>query len=353
MPIEYTKGDIFKADVEALVNSVNCVGVMGRGIALQFKDRFPANFKEYKDACDRGRVQPGTMFVTETDVAEGPRYIINFPSKRHWRGKSRIEDIETGLRSLSREIHLRKIKSIAIPALASDLGGLRWPVIRHKIESALVRNEATHIIVFEPGSIPADGRSNRSTDPPDMTPGRAALIALMGRYRKASFDPALTLLEIHKLMYFLQEAGEPLKLRILKEQYGPYAANLRHVLRAMNSHFITGYGEGGDAPQKPVSLLPGAERDAKRFLTSSHATYGRIERIAHLTDGFETPFGLELLTTVHWVAKHEEADTVEKAIAATYDWNEHKRQFSERQIQLAFDTLSEQGWISTLPDTSA
>ena len=96
MPIEYTKGDIFKADVEALVNSVNCVGVMGRGIALQFKDRFPANFKEYKDACDRGRVQPGTMFVTETDVAEGPRYIINFPSKRHWRGKSRIEDIKTG-----------------------------------------------------------------------------------------------------------------------------------------------------------------------------------------------------------------------------------------------------------------
>ena len=248
---------------------------------------------------------------------------------------------------------MRKIKSIAIPALASDLGGLPWPVIRHKIESALVRNEATHVIVFEPGSIPADGRSNRSTDPPEMTPGRAALIALMGRYRKASFDPALTLLEIHKLMYFLQEAGEPLKLRILKEQYGPYAANLRHVLRAMNSHFITGYGEGGDAPQKPVSLLPGAERDARRFLTSSHATYGRIERIAHLTDGFETPFGLELLTTVHWVAKHEEADTVEKAIAATYDWNEHKRQFSEWQIQLAFDTLSEQGWISTSAGTSA
>ena len=353
MPIDYVRGDIFEADAEALVNSVNCVGVMGRGIALQFKERYPDNFKLYKAACDRGAVEPGRMFVTETGTEDGPRYIINFPSKRHWRGKSRIEDIETGLRSLAREIDRRGIRSIAIPALASDLGGLPWADVRHKIESALVRNEATHIIVFEPGSIPADGRSNRSTDPPEMTPGRAALIALMGRYRKASFDPALTLLEIHKLMYFLQEAGEPLKLRILKEQYGPYATNLRHVLRAMNSHFITGFGEGGDAPQKPVSLLPGAERDARRFLTSSHATYGRIERIAHLTDGFETPFGLELLTTVHWVAKHEEADTVEKAIAATYAWNDRKRQFSERQIQLAFDTLREQGWLPPSADTSA
>ena len=120
--MEFKTGDIFKTDAEALVNSVNCVGVMGRGIALQFKNLFPANFKAYAAACKREEVQPGRMFVYETGQLTNPRYIINFPTKRHWRGKSRIEDIESGMQALVEEIKERNIRSIAIPPLGSDLG---------------------------------------------------------------------------------------------------------------------------------------------------------------------------------------------------------------------------------------
>ena len=346
MSIEYKRGDIFTADVDALVNSVNCVGVMGRGIAQQFKERFPNNYKQYRDACAHDQVRPGAMFITKTGSIVGPRFIINFPTKRHWRGKSRLEDIKSGLRSLSREIEWNKIQSIAIPALASDLGGLEWPLVKELIESALARNTSTRIIVFEPGSAPADERPNKSQDAPAMTPGRSALITLVARYFSASYDTAITLLEIHKLMYLLQEAGEPLRLRLLKGDYGPYAENLRHVLKAMNNHYVTGYGSGGDKPNKLIQLLPGAVQEARAFLRMEYPTYGRIRDVTKLIDGLETPDGLELLTTVHWVATREGADTADKAIAATYAWNEHKRQFTEQHIRLAFERLADQGWIN-------
>ena len=176
--IEYKSGDIFTENAEALVNSVNCVGVMGRGIALQFKNVFPENFEAYAAACKRQEVRPGRMFVFETGRLTNPRYIINFPTKRHWRGKSRIEDVEVGLEALIQEIRERGIRSIAIPPLASGLGGLKWSEIRPRIESALKELDDLEAIVFEPGSSPADGRPNRSTDVPKMTPGRAALVSL-------------------------------------------------------------------------------------------------------------------------------------------------------------------------------
>jgi O-acetyl-ADP-ribose deacetylase (regulator of RNase III) len=135
--IEYVSGNILDADAEALVNTVNCVGIMGRGMALQFKDRFRENFSAYKRACDRKELQPGRMFVFETGYVTNPKYIINFPTKRHWRGKSRIEDIESGLEALVQEILKRRIGSIAIPPLGSGLGGLDWSEVRPRIEKAL------------------------------------------------------------------------------------------------------------------------------------------------------------------------------------------------------------------------
>jgi O-acetyl-ADP-ribose deacetylase (regulator of RNase III) len=131
--IRYMTGDILRADADALVNTVNCVGIMGRGVALQFKNRFPLNFKAYKVACDRKEVQPGRMFVFETGTLTSPRYIINFPTKRHWKGKSRMEDVEVGLVALVNEIKTRKIRSIAIPPLGAGLGGLNWPEVRTRI----------------------------------------------------------------------------------------------------------------------------------------------------------------------------------------------------------------------------
>ena len=246
--ITYKIGDIFAEDAEALVNCVNCVGIMGRGIALQFKNVFPENFQAYAEACQRKEVQPGQMFVFETGQLTNPSYIINFPTKRHWRGKSRMEDVESGLQALVHEIRVRRIRSIAIPPLGSDLGGLNWGDVRPRIEAELRAIDDLDVVLFEPGSGSADGRRNRSKNVPAMTSGRAALVSLMDRYLGGLLDPFVTLLEVHKLMYFMQVAGEPLRLNFQKAHYGPYAENLRHVLKDIEGHLISGYADGGDAP---------------------------------------------------------------------------------------------------------
>lgn len=345
--IRFTHGDILRAETEALVNTVNCVGVMGRGIALQFKQAYPANYEAYAAACERGDVQPGSMFVFETGQLTSPRYIINFPTKRHWRGKSRIEDIETGLRALSSEIRARGIRSIAVPPLGVGLGGLDWNRVRPLIEKELAGLHEVDVLVFEPGGAPADARRNRSSDVPRMTAGRAALVSLMRRYLDALMDPSISLLEVHKLMYFLQEAGEPLRLRYVKGPFGPYAENLRHVLREIEGHLVSGYADGGDAPGKQLELVPGAIRDAEAFLETHAASHQRFDRVAQLVDGFETAFGLELLATVHWVATKEGAEDAQSVERQTYAWGDRKRRFTPVQIGLAVERLASRGWMGT------
>ena len=341
--VEFKTGDILQADVEALVNTVNCVGIMGRGIALQFKNDFPENFRAYEAACARDEVQPGRMFVFETRTMTNPKFIINIPTRRHWRGKSRMEDIDSGLKALVEEIRNRGIRSIAIPPLGSGLGGLDWAEVRPRIIEALRGLDGLDVIIFEPNSAPV---ATKSREVPDMTPGRAALVALVQRYLGGLMDPFVTLLEVHKLMYFMQEAGEPLRLRYAKAPYGPYAENLRHVLRAVEGHLVTGYADGGDAPDKQIELVPGAVKDAEAFLADKSDTVARFDRVADLVEGFETPFGLELLATVHWVVKNEQAVTADEATTQVHAWNERKKRFSPRQIGIAFDTLRTKGWIA-------
>ena len=347
--IEYKTGDILAEDVEALVNTVNCVGVMGRGVALQFKSAFPENFEAYADACKRDEVQPGRMFVFETRQLAFPSYIINFPTKRHWRGKSRLEDIEAGLEALVREIRDRNIRSIALPPLGSGLGGLKWTEIRPRIEAALRELDEVEVVVFEPGGVPVDGRANRSTAVPKMTAGRAALVGLMHRYVGGLLDPFVTLLEVHKLMYFMQEAGEPLRLKFEKGPYGPYAENLRHVLLAVEGHLVSGYDDGSDEPGKELELVPGAFADAHAFLEGHPDTLSRFDRVAELIEGFESSFGLELLATVHWVADEHPSAKEEEIIGYTYAWGPRKRQFSERQIRLAIQVLRENDLLAGSP----
>ena len=343
--IRYKTGDLLREGTEALVNTVNCVGIMGRGVALQFKRAFPENFRAYAARCKRGEVRPGRMFVFETGGLVNPLYIINFPTKRHWRGKSRIEDIESGLKSLVVEIRSRGIRSIALPPLGSGLGGLRWPDVRARIDAALGGLNDVEVVIFEPGGGPADGRVNPSSEVPAMTPGRAALVGLLDQYLMGLLDPFVTLLEAHKLMYFMQEAGEPLRLKFTKGPYGPYAENLRHVLNAVEGHFVAGYAGGGDAPDKQLELVPGATEDARTFLAGEAETRDRLERVFELVDGFESPFGLELLATVHWVVSVEKAGTVGDVADRIYAWSSRKKQFSRRQIELAFNVLTEKGWV--------
>ena len=344
--IEYKTGNLLLEDAEALVNSVNCVGVMGRGIALQFKRAWPDNFRAYAAACRRGEVQPGRMFVFPTNQLDNPKYIINFPTKRHWRSKSRLDDIRTGLEALAQEIRQRKIRSVAVPPLGSGLGGLPWPEVRKCIEQILGTLEDVRIIVFEP----TPGRSKatppaRKTPAPRMTSGRAALLRLVQSYLEGALVPFVSLLEVHKLVYFLQESGEPLKLRFAKGVYGPYAENLRHVLQRIEGHFTAGYGEGGDEPYKEIRLCSGAVEKADDFLLRRPETRSRVKRVVELVEGFESPHGMELLATVHWLVQHESVRSSQEVVQRFYAWHERKRRFTERQILLAHRVLSQRGWL--------
>jgi O-acetyl-ADP-ribose deacetylase (regulator of RNase III) len=343
--IEYKSGNILIEDAEALVNTVNTVGIMGRGVALRFKEAFPENFKAYRAASKRREIQPGRMFVFETKRLTNPRYIINFPTKRHWRGKSRLGDIESGLNALATEIRTRGIRSIAIPPLGSGLGGLDWADVRPRIERALRGLDDVRIVVFEP--LPrAEPEAHPASEPLAMTPGRAALVGLMDRYLRGLMDPFVTLLEIHKLMYFMQEAGEPLRLRYVQAPYGPYAENLRHVLRAVNGYLISGFGDVDERPDRHITLIEGAAQRADQVLARSSRTAKRFDRVVQLVEGFETPYGLELLATVHWVAKHGSARTMERAVRATYSWGPRKQAWPQSHIQLAWGILKDKGWLS-------
>jgi O-acetyl-ADP-ribose deacetylase (regulator of RNase III) len=343
--IEFKKGNILEADAEALVNTVNCVGIMGRGIALQFKNMFPENFKAYAEACAREEVRPGKMFVFKTDELTFPHYIVNFPTKRHWKGKSRMEDIDSGLIDLLRVIEKNRIHSIAIPALGSGLGGLDWSDVRPRIVEALEHLSDVNVIIYEPAGAPDIAAIARNKEVPKMTPGRAALVVLMQRYLRGLMDPFVTLIEAHKLMYFMQESGENLKLRYSKGNYGPYSENLRHVFKAIEGHLVSGYADGGDQPDKQLELVPGAAEDAERFLIDNAETRKRFDRVAELVQGFETPFGLELLATVHWVATQEGATDEDAAVQKIHTWNERKKRFSPDHIKLALRILHEQGWL--------
>lgn len=344
--IEFKKGDIFEENVEALVNTVNCVGVMGRGIALQFKKKFPDNFKAYAKVCKRNELVPGQMFVFKTQRLMNPRYVINFPTKRHWRGKSRLEDIDAGLDALVVVLKKYKIRSVGVPPLGSGLGGLDWNTVKGMIQQKLGYLADVHVTVLEPMGAPAADKMARTGKPPGMTPGRAALVILMHRYLGGLLDPFVSLLELHKLMYFMQEAGEPLRLDFQKAVYGPYAENLRHVLNIVEGYLVSGYADGGDAPNKQLALVPGAYREAVDFIKSHPETMARFERLSQLVDGFESPFGLELLSSVHWVACREHAVSVQDVVTKIHSWNSRKRKFTARQIDLAYTVLSDKGWTA-------
>ncbi|MBX3376893.1 MAG: macro domain-containing protein [Phycisphaeraceae bacterium] len=345
--IEPGKDNLLEANVEALVNTVNTVGVMGKGIALQFKKAFPENFEVYARACEAGEVQPGKMLTVDLNRLTNPRFIINFPTKRDWKHKARLKDIEAGLPALIEEVRRLQITSIAVPPLGCGNGGLDWREVRPLIETAFAEVPEVRVLLFAPKGAPEATAMPINTQRPNMTPGRAAVVAVMSRYAVVGYS--LTLLEVQKLLYFLQEAGEDLKMPFAKAAYGPYADTLRHVLDKMDGHFIRGWGDGANKPETPLEVVPEAVDEAEAFLGAQSATHQRLERVAELIEGFETPYGMELLSSVHWVAQHEDLAArtdAAKAAAAVSAWNERKRQmFQAEHVELAWGRLKERGWI--------
>ncbi|MCL5959412.1 MAG: macro domain-containing protein [Chloroflexi bacterium] len=342
--IEHVRGNLLEADVEALVNTVNTVGVMGKGIALQIRQAFPANYEEYRKACKRSEVRPGRMLVVPTGTMTNPRYIINFPTKRHWKGRARLEDIESGLRALVEVVEQKEIHSLAVPPLGCGNGGLEWSEVRPLIEAALAPLSEVRILLYLPQGAPSPEAMRVATERPKMTAGRAALVGLLANYALPGYR--LTLLEVQKLAYFLQASGESLRLKFAKQHHGPYAENLNHVLQRIEGHFIRGYGDRTRNPS--IRLLSGAVDEAEAFLGAHQDTRRRLERVSRLIEGFETPYGMELLATVHWVAQEDPQIRLDAraAVNAVWAWNEHKRRtFKAEHIEVAWARLREQNWI--------
>jgi len=353
--LEKGHGNLLAANTDALVNTVNAVGVMGKGIALQFKRAFPANYRAYQAACARGEVRLGQMFVFDTGVLGPRRYIINFPTKKHWRNASQVSDIESGLQALVAIVKELDIRSIAIPALGCGNGGLAWDDVRPLIEAACMEMTDVHAVVFAPEGAPRPETMPNATRTPALTANRALLIDTISRYlaraRLQEVREGVSELEIQKIAYLLQLLGAPLKLTFTRGHYGPYSADLSHDLDRLEGHYLTGLGDRSAHVTELAPIVPaeGATVAAANVLAAHPHSRERIDAMLKLVAGFETPYSLELLATTHFAAVQEPptADPLRLAERVA-GWSLRKaRLFTEAHVRIAAERLAENALLPT------
>lgn len=351
--ISYTQGNLLDARVEALVNTVNTVGVMGKGIALMFKERFDRNFNLYAAACKAKQVKVGQMFVTETGELDGPRWIINFPTKDHWKGNSRLEWVESGLNDLKRVLRERKIRSVAIPPLGAGNGGLDWPTVKARIHAALVDLDDVEVIVYEPTHQYQNVAKRAGVQ--KLTPARALIAEAVRRYWVLGME--CSLLEVQKLAWFLERSLDRLGLRndlqlsFKAHRYGPFAANLNHLLNSLDGSYLRSDKRIADArPWDVIGFDDGRKELVQAFLKSEAKDVApALELASQVIDGFESPFGMELLASVDWLLSCEGvAPEVPALLEGLTNWpadgaaGAGKRKseiFDERSVRIALHRL--------------
>jgi len=351
--MRFIQGNLIESRVDALVNTVNTVGVMGKGIALMFKEAFPANFRAYEDACKRKEVRIGRMFVTENRAFEGPHWIINFPTKKHWRQASKLEWIVEGLKDLRRVIQERQIRSIALPPLGSGNGGLDWHDVRSEIQRILGDLEEIDIRVYEPTAKYQNVAKRTGVE--ELTPARVLIAEMIRRYWVLGIE--CTYLEVQKLGWFLERTihslgiEDPLKLHFKADKYGPYSDRLRHLLNALDGTYLHCDKRLSDAgPADTIWFDEERRKYVNLFLqqdTSKHLNTV-LDLTARRIDGFESPLGMELLATVDWLIEREHAEpTVSGIRSGLQKWPagdaaaERKLGlFDDRLLKLALDRLA-------------
>jgi len=350
--VKYTQGNLLESDAEAVVNTVNTVGIMGKGIALMFKKQFPLNFKDYARACNDGEVRIGKMFVTENKELSGPRWIINFPTKIHWRDKTRIEWIEEGLKDIIRVIREKKIRSIAIPPLGCGNGGLDWNNVCPLIESALEELDDVSAVVYEPTS--KYQNVTRRTDIEKLTPARALVAEMVRRYCLLGID--CSILEIQKLGWFLERGvrrfrvPNPLKFKFQANKYGPYSHNLAKLLDRLDGSYLRCDKRIADAG--PLDLVWFNEVKRDRVQTYLNSGEGKkfsnvLEWATTTIDGFESPLGMELLATIDWMIQCDDIEpTREGIMEGLKGWADDQESslrklkiFDERLVGIALEKL--------------
>ncbi|MCW2691226.1 MAG: hypothetical protein JWR37_6116 [Mycobacterium sp.] len=347
--ITYGSGDLLEADTEALINTVNGVGVMGQGIALQFKRRFPAMFTAYEKACKRDEVTIGKMLVAETGQLDGPKYIINFPTKKHWRAPSNLAYIDAGLVDLVRVLRELKINSVAVPPLGVGNGGLLWSDVEPRLVSVFHQISDVEAVIYPP----SDGaRAIEGVKGLQMTWGRAVMLEAVRRYlqQRRAMEPwedpeGVSHLEVQKLMYFANDAEPSLALDFAPGRYGPYSERVRHLLQGMEGAFTAGLGDGSAKvlANDPISLTTrGADALAEYLATDPTASRvsAAVDSVLRIIEGFEGPYGVELLASTHWVATREGAKEPATAATAVRKWTKRKgRIYNDDRVSAALERV--------------
>lgn len=322
--IKYITGNLLESRAQALVNTVNTVGVMGKGIALQFKKQYPTNYKKYAKACKENQVKIGQLFVTEEEtVLYGKQIIINFPSKEHWRSPSQYSYIGEGLKALVELIKERNITSIAIPPLGAGNGGLQWSKVKALLEQYLSDVEA-EILIYEPNAHIKEILKKERTK---LTPVRAMLLAVLyDLVKQGEFVSEFT---GEKVAYFLQRFGakEAFKLDYTPYFYGPYSGKIRHLLHNLNGSYITGYSSKDKKPFEPLGLVMDGEQDIIDFLEKkeNHSYKAIVEQTKQFLTGYYSAFGLELLSTIDYISQEENTSDIEQIRAKLYSWSDRKK----------------------------
>lgn len=342
--ITFTTGNLLESDAEALVNTVNTVGIMGKGIALMFKDAFPDNFSRYAAACKENKVTIGSMFITARSNLFGPKWIINFPTKKHWRNPSKIEWVEAGLKDLRRIIQQEQIKSIAIPPLGSGNGGLDWQEIKPLIIRYLSDLPELNVKIFEPSS---EYRNiSKAVGIEQLTPARALIVELLRRYQVLGFD--CTLLEIQKLAWFLERAisqldiNNPLDLQFEANIYGPYAKRLRHLLDALDGSYLHCKKRISDAaPLDTISFDQSKKDTLNNYLATDECKVFNqaLDATSNLIEGFESPLGMEALATIDWLMVNEKCAPELDAIKTGLESWSGGKSAAQRKLRLFSDAL--------------
>lgn len=350
--IRFTQGNLLEAPVEAVVNTVNTVGVMGKGIALMFKERFPENTKAYETACKAGNVRVGSMFVTPGVELDGPRWIINFPTKENWRNPTKLEWVESGLVALKREIREKGIRSIAIPPLGCGNGGLDWNVVRPLVEEALKALDGVEVVVYEPTAKYQNVAKKKGVE--KLTPARALVAEAVRRYWVLGIE--CTLLETQKLAWFLERfivrmgLENPLDLRFEANRYGPYAHRLTKLLEGLDGSYLHCDKRLADADRFDTVWFEESKRERLDLYLKSEearAWLPVLEATDALIDGFQSPLGMEVLATIDWLNHRQGVPLALADMRAALDqWpagaasaERKQKLFNDRILSLAIERL--------------
>ncbi|UYQ92665.1 macro domain-containing protein [Chitinophaga horti] len=339
--IHYTTGNLLESKAEALVNTVNTEGVMGKGIALQFKQAFPNNYKIYQKACKNNELTVGKLLVTEEEsLLAGNKIIINFPTKTSWRKPSEYSYINDGLLALVDLIKERSIKSIAVPPLGAGNGGLEWTRVKEMLLEYLGPLECD-IYIYEPSKeIKEVLRKERVK----LTPARAMLLAVL--YDSVSGGEFVSEFSAEKIAYFLQRFGGEgiFNLNYSPNFYGPYSGKVKHVLYYLNGSYIKGYSSKDKKPFEELGLIPEAAVDIDSYLSQPENVHYKeiVDKTKSFLQGFYSSFGLELLSTIDFIMVGQHVRTVEEVRAHLEGWSNRKKTLfsNDRFIRIAVDNLS-------------